>query len=212
MNYLAHIYLSGEDEEILTGNFIGDHVKGKNYLCYPEKIRKGILLHRQIDSFTDSNFFFREAKKIFRPEFGLYAGVITDLFFDHFLARNWQDFSPTPLQNYTEKVHSILLSHYSHIPPRVRTFLPFLIRQQRLLSYARIAGIRRSLEKMSLHTSLPGHAPEAIHTLDKHYLFLEKNFFSFMPEIISFVEEAFGVFPQRADRCPEAPVLKANIS
>lgn len=193
MNYLAHLYLSGEDDKLLTGNFIGDYVKGKNYLNYPGKIREGILLHRRIDTFTDQHPRFREVKKLLREEFGLYSGIITDLFYDHFLARNWDHYSTYPLRSYTNKAHSVLLTHFFYLPARVKGFLPVLIKNRRLESYARPEGIRQSLEIMSRYTSLPENATQAMDTLELNFNFLQENFTAFMLEMIEYVEKDFGV-------------------
>lgn len=193
MNYLAHLYLSGDDEKIITGNFIGDYVKGKNYLKYPAKIGEGIILHRQIDSFTDGHPCFREVKKLLKKEFGLYSGIITDLFYDHYLALNWELFAPCTLREYAKKIHSILMSHFFYLPARVQGFLPVLIKSRRLESYARQEGIRQALEIMTRYTSLPAHAPQAMEIMKFHAGFLEDNFTAFMAEIIAFVKNNFGV-------------------
>ena len=132
MNFLAHLYLSGENEKLITGNFIGDYIKGNNFLKYPGKIREGIILHRRIDLFTDQYPLFRETKKIFRPEFGLYSGVVTDLVFDHILAVNWENFSHQMLSQFTTRIHKILIAHFFYLPPRVQGFLPVLIKNRRL--------------------------------------------------------------------------------
>jgi len=193
MNYLAHLYLSGNDEKIITGNFIGDYVKGKNYLKYPGKIREGILLHRQIDTFTDSHHRFREIKKLLRPEFGLFSGIITDLLYDHLLAANWRSFADCSLHEFTKKIHAILLSHFTYLPERVQGFLPSLIKTRRLESYASTDGMSHTLEIMSRYTSLPSHAPDAIKIMEENLDFMSENFDIFMSEMIVFVESEFGV-------------------
>jgi acyl carrier protein phosphodiesterase len=193
MNYLAHLYLSGDDENVITGNFIGDYVKGKNYLKYPGKIREGIILHRQIDSFTDTHPRFREVKKLLRPEFGLFSGIITDLLYDHFLAANWNDFAPCTLRQFTKKMHSVLLSHFFYLPSRVQGFLPTLIKNRRLESYATKDGMSHTLKIMSRYTSLPENAPDAMKIMEENFDFLHQNFEAFMSEMIAFVNEEFGV-------------------
>ena len=97
MNFLAHIYLSGTDEKILVGNFMGDYVKGRDYLKYPEDIRKGLLLHRQIDFYTDNHPIVKNSKKRIESVYRKYSGIIIDIFYDYFLATNWPDYSITPL-------------------------------------------------------------------------------------------------------------------
>jgi acyl carrier protein phosphodiesterase len=198
VNFLAHIYLSGEDEKLITGNFIGDYVKGKNFLKYPGKIREGIILHRRIDSFTDTHELFREVKKLFREEFGLYSGVVTDLIFDHLLASDWKNYHPLTLRRFARRTHAILLKNVFYLPPRVQTFLPVLIKNRRLESYAKKEGIQQSLEIMSHYTSLPPKAAKAIEIVDSNYLFIENCFATFMNELIGFAESETGVQIKRS--------------
>ncbi|MFW6371725.1 MAG: ACP phosphodiesterase [Bacteroidota bacterium] len=192
MNFLAHLYLSGDDEKLLTGNFIGDYVKGKNFLKYPGKIREGILLHRRIDSFTDAHPHFREVKVLFRGEFGLYSGVVTDLIFDHLLASQWENYSYMPLSKFAQRVHAILLKNFIYLPPRVKGFLPVLIKNRRLESYAHVHGIHQSLEIMSRYTSLPEKAEKAIEAMQGNYVFINRLFSEFMLELIAYSEQETG--------------------
>lgn len=187
MNYLAHLYLSGDNEATLVGNFIGDYVKGKNYTKFPINIQKGILLHRQIDSFTDKHPKFREAKKLLNGDFGLYSGIVIDLFYDHFLAKNWNIYSPLTLREFAKYSHAVLLAHFKHLPNRVQGFLPFLIQHRRLESYAESKGIQKSLEIMSRYTSLPNNSKKAISVMKSNIPYFEENFAKFMSEIVDFV-------------------------
>ncbi len=148
MNYLAHLYLSGNSEEILVGNFIGDYVKGKQYQKFPVGVQKGILLHRQIDSFTDRHELVKSCANHFRERYGRYSGIVTDVVFDHFLARFWCEYSSITLRQFAKYVHAVLLSNYLLLPSRVKGFLPFLIQHKRLESYAHFKGIQQSLEIM----------------------------------------------------------------
>lgn len=191
MNYLAHLYLSGEDENLIIGNFIGDYVKGNKYLQFPAEIQNGILMHRNIDTFTDLHKNFREAKKLLRPEFGLYSGIVIDLFYDHFLAKNWSYYSLLSLREFSKKAHSVLLKNFSLLPSRVQSFLPILIRKRRLESYASVSGIEKSLEIMSKYTSLPSKSIEAIMIMSANNDFFETNFRDFMLDLINYVEKKF---------------------
>lgn len=199
MNFLAHIYLSGKDEELVVGNFIGDYIKGKKYTNYPESIQKGIILHRHIDTFTDNHPNFREAKKLFREEFGLYSGIIIDIFYDHFLALNWNLYSDISLRSFTKRTHAILLSNFFHLPKRVQSFLPFLIQDRRLESYSSTVGIQKSLEIMSRYTSLPNKSVKAVEIMKTNFHFFEENFIHFMNELIEFVEADFCVEIKKPD-------------
>lgn len=199
MNFLAHIYLSGENEKLMVGNFIGDYVKGKKYENFPEPIKEGILLHRQIDFFTDTHVNFRAAKKLLVPEFGLYSGIVIDLFYDYFLALNWKIYSGLTLREFTKRAHAILLSNFFYLPKRVQGFLPFLIQNRRLESYATPEGIQKSLELMSRYTSLPAKSEIAMYIMNDNFHFFNNNFKVFIAEMIGFVESQNNVAIKKPD-------------
>ena len=103
MNYLAHVYLSGTDQDLSIGNFIADHVKGKAYLDYPDSIQRGILLHRKIDHFTDSHPLFKKNVSLLFPQYRHYSRVIVDMFFDHVLAVHWISTTPIHWKNLADR-------------------------------------------------------------------------------------------------------------
>jgi acyl carrier protein phosphodiesterase len=193
MNYLAHLYLSGEDEAMMVGNFIGDYVKGKQYLQYPEKVQAGILLHRQIDSFTDHHPVVRECGRRFKINYGLYSGIVTDVIFDHFLAIGWQNYSVYTLRQFSKHAHAVLLSNFLLLPVQVKLFLPFLVQHKRLESYAGLEGIYQSLAIMGRRTSLPEEANFALQVLQQDYQLIKLEFEQFFPELVAFAENKFGV-------------------
>ena len=193
MNYLAHLYLSGEEEKTMVGNFIADHVKGKSFEKFPGDIQKGILLHRQIDSFTDAHPKFREAKKLLHAGFGLYAGIIVDLLYDHLLAANWDRYSDKSLRTFSKRSHAILLSNFRHLPKRVQAFLPILIQNRRLESYATVEGIIQSIEIMGRYTSLPQRSEFAKQVLLENREYLFENFDSFMDDMIGFISSSHKI-------------------
>lgn len=186
MNFLAHLYLSGKSEPVMVGNFIGDYVKGRQYSEYPPEIQTGILLHRQIDFFTDSHPLVKECNALLQPIYRKYAGIVTDLYFDHFLAKNWSDYSSQSLASYTKEVHAVLLKNFLILPSRVKQFLPFLIQNKRLRSYAEVEGIIEALRIMSRHSSLPAESQFAEQILKNNYPFLQEKFHLFFAELISF--------------------------
>ncbi len=193
MNFLAHLYLSGDNDHIKVGNFIGDFVKGKKYLDYPDKVSKGIYLHRNIDSFTDHHPLTKKSAEFFRLKYGRYSGIVIDIVYDHFLAQNWHNFSNIKLRDFTRQSHAVLLSNFMLLPTSVKRFLPFLIQNKRLESYSFIEGVRKTLNIMSKYTSLPSESDFAIQMLIENKTQLEANFTSFMPAIISYVEKDFGI-------------------
>lgn len=200
MNYLAHIYLSGNSEEIKLGNFIGDFVKGNRHKEFPEQVAYGILLHRRIDSFTDQHADVGECIKLLRPAYGKYSGIVTDVFFDHFLASNWNDYSVYSLRNFAKNAHAIFLSNFFMLPLQVKQFLPFLIQHKRLESYAKRENLFHVLEIMSRWTSLPSNSDWAMQILNQEYHQFEALFCSFFAEMIEYVESECAVKIARPEK------------
>lgn len=193
MNYLAHLYLSGDSEDIQVGNFIGDYVKGNKYLQFPERVSFGIRMHRHIDSFTDQHLLVKECMNILKPGYGRYSGIVTDVFFDHFLAANWHDYSVFTLRQFTKHAHAVLLSNFGMLPFRVKQFLPFLIQHKRLESYADINSMLPVLEIMSRRTSLPENSRWAAEMLVQEYEQFEFLFRRFFAELVDYCESEFQV-------------------
>ena len=193
MNYLAHIYLSGDSDEIILGNFIADYVKGNKYLNYPELVSYGIRLHRSIDLFTDQHVLVKECINMLRPGYGRYAGIVTDVFFDHFLAANWNFYSEHTLRQFAKHAYAVFLSNFLLLPLQVKQFLPFLIQHKRLESYARRDSMFQVLEIMSRRTSLPANSEWAMHILNQEYDHFEALFHNFFAELIDYVETDFDV-------------------
>lgn len=193
MNYLAHLYLSGESDEIKLGNFIGDFVKGNKYLQYPEQVAFGIKLHRSIDFFTDQHADVREFINLLKPGYGRYSGIVADVFFDHFLASNWNEYSVYTLRQFSKYNHAVFLSNFFLLPFRVKQFLPFLIQHKRLESYAHRENLLHILDIMSRRTSLPQNSQWAIHILNLEYDQFESLFRRFFAELTDYVEAEFAV-------------------
>lgn len=193
MNFLAHIYLSGNDDEVKIGNFIGDYVKGKAFHIYPEKIKQGILLHRFIDSFTDQNTYTLDAKQIFAPKYRKYAGIVIDIVYDHFLATNWSKYSDVSLRVFIDRFHDLLITNNNMLPAEVQDFVPKLIKNDRIYSYKEIEGIRSVLSTMAIYTSLPDHSDFAIMALKENYEFLKQSFFLFFSDILYYIKTSHNI-------------------
>jgi acyl carrier protein phosphodiesterase len=193
MNYLAHIYLSGTEEAVLIGNFIGDYVKGRDYLKYPPNIQKGLVLHRRIDSFTDFHKIVSQSKKHMASGYGKWAGIIIDIVYDHFLILNWDKFCPVPLIDYKEDIFDVLQKYYPVLPERVKYFVPSFIQNDWIETYSTPEGIVSVLYNMSLRTPMPDKSEFAAEVLRKHYVQLNSEFLTFFPELIRHVVDEFEV-------------------
>ena len=186
MNFLAHIYLSGDDEEITIGNFIADGIKGKQYRKYPQQIQKGILLHRAIDSYTDSHHIVKQSTKRLHEKYSHYSGVIVDILYDHFLAKNWKDYHDMPLDEYVDEFYEILRNKFEVLPTRIQRMMPYMIGDNWLLSYATIPGISKILNQMNIRTKGVSKMNFAILELEEFYTEFEEEFTSFFAELIDY--------------------------
>jgi len=188
MNYLAHIYLSRDHELITIGNFMADHIKGNKYKTFPEDLQKGILLHRQIDSFTDTHKIVKISKRRLNDRYGLYRGVVIDILYDHFLAKNWKDYSEIDLPTYTQNFYASLNRNFDILPEKIQYMSKYLIRDNWLLSYAEKEGIQKVLEGMNRRTKNRSQMDLAINDLEAHYEDFETDFQQFFEELIAFTD------------------------
>lgn len=187
MNFLAHLYLSGDNPEVKVGNFIGDFVKGRDLFGrFEYTVAKGIELHRAIDDFTDKHVVVMQSKERIRPKYRHYSSVIIDMYYDHLLAKNWDTYYPVPLANFAEEAYTILEAHYAILPDKVKQMLPYMINGNWLLNYSELEGIHRALTGMSRRTSFSSGMEEAIVELEKYYHDFEQEFMLFFPDIKMF--------------------------
>jgi acyl carrier protein phosphodiesterase len=189
LNYLAHLYLSGPDPEIMTGNFIGDHVKGKNYKGFSAGMIKGVELHRAIDTFTDNHFIVSKSKQRLRPAFHKYAPVIVDVFYDHLLASQWSSYSQQSLDDYTQTAYLEILKRHALLPARAQYMLKYMVPQNWLLNYAQLNGIHKALSGMASRTTFDSGMEKATQWLEKDHDLYKKEFEMFFPELMQHARE-----------------------
>jgi len=191
MNFLAHIYLSFDDDEITIGNFIADSIRGNKFKYLPERIQKGIKLHRHIDSYTDAHPTVRQSTKRLHKNYGHYSGIIVDIFYDHFLAKNWTDYSATPLDIFVDNFYDLLEDNYSILPDGVKRMMPYMISDNWIFNYSKMDGISRVLVGMNRRTKNKSKMNFAILDLEEHYKEFEKEFTSFFEELTVFSKQKF---------------------
>lgn len=196
MNFLAHIYLSGENEDIKLGNFVGDWIKGKEQSWNPkfnDNIKKGITIHRYIDNFTDRHEIVKKSSSRFSEKYGHYSKVVTDIVYDHFIAYNWHIFSNIELEKYAYDFYRLLIKKFLILPVQVKIFLPYMIASNRILTYTTIDGIKRTLEIMSKNTSLPAETDFAIDVLNNFYEDFKNETLEFMKKITDEIFVKFNI-------------------
>jgi len=185
MNYLAHILLSGSNTAVQIGNFMGDAIKGKEYLNYPDDLRKGILLHRQIDSFTDFNEIVHQSKKRLGKRYGHYTGVLIDIFYDYFLSLNWASFSTQPLSEFITDFYVNIQKNTAVLPSQTRVIIPDMIAQNWLEKYGTQEGLLRVLIGMEKRIKHDIPLRKGIEDLKKHHKELNQDFMTFFPLLVA---------------------------
>lgn len=189
MNFLAHLYLSGNDKELMIGNFIADHVKGNKFSHFPENIKKGILLHREIDTYTDSHHIVKQSKRRLHERYRHYSGVIIDIFYDHYLAKNWKKYSEIPLNTYVKSVYKLLKENNEILPEKTQELLPYMIEYNWLYNYQFAKGIQQVLNGMNRRTEGKSKMNLATEDLLNNYTELEQDFSDFFIELQNFCHQ-----------------------
>ncbi len=183
MNFLAHLYLSGNDEDIMIGNFIADGIKGNRYENYPKQIKKGILLHRFIDDYTDTHPVCLETKILLRPKYHKLAPILVDMIYDHFLAKHWQNFRPIPLRDFVDKTYNTLQNRFEDLTPPIQRMLPFMIQYDWLYNYQFKEGMERVFLGMSRRVRQGDVIKHGWEDLAANYDVIENQFFTFFAEL-----------------------------
>ena len=188
MNFLAHIYLSGDNDLIKIGNFMADGIRGKHYEYLPSEVQKGIVLHRAIDTYTDAHPIFRQSTKRLHERYHHYAGVIVDVFYDHFLAKNWATYSNEKLEDFVERFYQSLDTHQEILTEKTLHMKPYMIQHNWLVNYKLTKGIARILTQMDHRTKDVSQMQFAIEELEQYYMEFEGEFRAFFPDLIAHVQ------------------------
>jgi acyl carrier protein phosphodiesterase len=196
MNYLGHAVLSFGDAEVLCGNMMGDFVKGTqaHMAKYPLGIKRGLILHRHIDTFTDQHEAIREAKKIFRPKYGLYSGAVVDTLIDHFIANDESLFENEAAFSYfVEQVYRLLAGQQEHFPAKFEPYYISMIQHNWLFHYRNEQGVQRSLHGLMRKARHIEEVESAFILMQQNKLELQKLYAIFIKDILSFVKNDFDV-------------------
>ena len=185
MNFLAHLYLSQNNTNILIGNFIADHIRGNKYESFSKEIKQGIFLHRAIDTFTDAHKIVRKSKRRLHARYRHYDGVIIDIFYDYFLAKNWASYSEIPLAVYTDAIYHLFDEIKLDLPLKSQQFIKYMIEYNILFNYQYKDGIEKVLNGMNNRTkgkSQMNLAIEDLKILEKEF---EEDFTLFFKDLIT---------------------------
>ena len=187
MNFLAHLFLSFDEPDIMIGNFIADMIKNKDVPTYSTGVQKGIILHRKIDSYTDGHPKVKEGTKLMQPYHSKYSPVVVDIFYDYLLSKNWEKYSKESLDDFAKRTYKILQSRMDEMPPNLKKRLPSMIAHDWLQGYSKEQGLRYTFERLKSRLSKPEQLDNVVENLFQHEAALNEGFNIFFPEMIEYV-------------------------
>ncbi|TXD46454.1 ACP phosphodiesterase [Polaribacter sp. IC073] len=169
----------------MIGNFIADHIRGNNYEGFSKEIQQGIFLHREIDTFTDAHEVVRKSKRRLHERYRHYDGVIIDIFYDYFLAKNWADYSEIPLNVYTDAINKMFGEISDELPVKSQNFIKYMIEYNILFNYQFKDGIEKVLKGMNSRTKGKSQMNLAIEDLRNLEVELQEDFTLFFKDLIA---------------------------
>ncbi|RYU97242.1 acyl carrier protein phosphodiesterase [Emticicia agri] len=188
MNFLAHLFLSGDHDEIIVGNLLEDYVVGRiehpRNQHYSQNIKNGILLHRLIDTFTDTHPAVSTCKTVLYKNYHKYASVVIDIYFDHYLAKHWYSYSTEPFEDFRRRIHQAFIDYWNIIPDRMKPMIDSMIKYDWLKNYGEFWGMERALSGIAKRTAFQSNMEQAVNDLKVHYNFFDENFSIFFPQMI----------------------------
>lgn len=183
MNYLAHAYLTPDDDLLLMGNLWGDLLRPRDYPGLPQAMRRGIDLHRAIDRFTDAHPDVAAMRDLLRPAQGKYTPVVVDVLLDHVLSLQWADHHAEPLEVFCLDQYARVEGHLGLLPepyqPRVRRMLD----NRWLESCATRERMQHTLRMLSMRAAFENSMEDALFAYDRHADAMERLFGNFFAEL-----------------------------
>ena len=184
MNYLAHALLSFNNESIIVGNFIADHIKMADAEKLPAFIKKGVVIHRKIDFYTDTHPLFIKSKRFFYDGFERYSGVLLDIYYDYLLAKNFEQFSDKGLRDFTTNIYSVLDNNRQHLPQSSIGFLNYVQDNDTFFEYSKLEGIELVLKHLSYRINHGVLLNESLPLFVDNQEKIEADFLNFMNDLI----------------------------
>ena len=197
MNFLAHLVLSPKQTDFISGNIAADFLKGSDRKFVSKGVQSGILMHRFVDQFTDTHALVKKSKDRVKKHVRLFSGVLVDVFYDHFLAKDFEHVASISLEEFSEYIYETLEKNISELPPKLQQFVPVMIRENILLSYRKLAGVQTALTRINMRVTKKFSVGLAMAILNDLYEILENDFRQYFPCVINVTEsyrKNYGTF------------------
>lgn len=186
MNHLGHLLLARVAGMDPVATLLGDFVKGRLEERFEGRRLAGVRFHRTVDRFTDDHALHLRSRNRIPPPRRRYAGVLIDVFYDHYLARHWGQFSDEALEHFAERVYAAFHAERADLPERLQQFGDYMAKERLLTGYGELSTVERVVRQMSFRLSRPNPLASAAGELSRHYAALEQDFLTFFPDAIDF--------------------------
>lgn len=178
----------------MVGNFIGDHVRSKDLQRFDLPTQFGVRLHWDIDQFTDNHPVVMQSKMRLRPKYRKYSPVVVDIFYDHFLSKNWNTYHKTPLLEFSQQFFDTCNTVWESLPASAQHMLPYMQKHQWLIAYGDFEGLGHVFNGMSRRASFQSKMEGAVQDLQNHYEAYSTEFETFFPELITFSKNRYSFY------------------
>lgn len=196
MNYLAHVRLAGDEPQSVIGNFIGDMVKGRVGDEYPPGVRRGIMMHRRIDAWTDSHERTRECARLVSPPRRRWSRVMVDIFYDHLLVKNWDGYSDENLGDFLDRVYGVILGAKDVLPGAVFDAASAMVSSGWIERYATPEGLAAVFVGVSKRIGRENPLAGAEEELFCNYDEMNRHFRAFFPEVLEYAGSLENLEPE----------------
>lgn len=203
MNWLAHAFLSTSDAPFRLGNLLADMIRGRDRAAMPRRFLEGVRHHQAIDAFTDTHRLVFRSRARIGGRFGHANGILVDIFYDHFLALDWDRYASEPLEVFTARVYEDMRIGIPSFPEDAKTAMRKLANDDRLGSYRKLDGIKDSLclvsRRLAKRIGRDLALERGIDELVQNFDGLRQDFTEFFPELRRHSEELLNQYTNRVE-------------
>lgn len=174
----------------MMANLFGDFVKGSDYSDLPEIVQEGVLLHRRIDDFIDHHEAVKTLRLQLYKELPKVAGIAIDLYMDHCLARNWENYHNQHLSDYLNSFFEYALTpthqHFNQpdfkYPIHFIDLLTLIHKQEWIQNYKYLKGLNFACSGLSKRISFPNNLHEGTAVYENNKEAIDSTFSIFMSD------------------------------
>lgn len=198
MNFLAHLHLAAPERGLMLGGVLADLLTPAEITALPADVRDGVRLHRLVDGFTDRHPVVQRGVKRIAGGLGWFAGIALDVYYDHLLARTWDEYALGSLRDFADRCYALFHDAAPGLPPEGQRFAERFAAEDRLVQYGTVDGIRDTLVRVSARIAaripsrairLEDHLPDLL-AADAE---LAAGFRDFYPELTAFAAASRGL-------------------